>query len=101
MTSAITSRTALIWPAGSGSEPSTTCSSRSAPVTSSSVERNASTSWVGRCRTNPTVSVNTTSRPSSSSARRVVGSRVANSASCTRTPEPVSAFIRLDLPALV
>ena len=35
------------------------------------------------------------------SALRVVGSRVANSASCTRTPAPVRALSRLDLPALV
>ena len=34
-------------------------------------------------------------------ARRVVGSRVANSASSTSTPAPVSRFSRLDLPALV
>ena len=31
----------------------------------------------------------------------VVGSNVANRASCTRTPAPVSALSRLDLPALV
>ena len=55
--SASTSRTAAIWPSGLGCEPSTTCSSRSASATSSSVERNASTSWWGRCRTNPTVSL--------------------------------------------
>ena len=59
-----TTRTASIWPSGSGSEPSTTCSSRSAAATSSSVERKASTSWCGRCRTNPTVSVSVYSRPS-------------------------------------
>ena len=34
-------------------------------------------------------------------ARRVVGSRVANSASSTSTPAPVSRLSRLDLPALV
>ena len=33
--------------------------------------------------------------------RRVVGSRVANRASSTRTPAPVSRLSRLDLPALV
>ena len=59
-----TTRTASIWPSGSGSEPSTTCTSRSAAATSSSVERNASTSWCGRCRTKPTVSVSVYSRPS-------------------------------------
>jgi GTPase len=52
-----TSRTALICHSGIGSEPSTTCTTRSASATSSSVVRNASTSWCGRCRTNPTVSV--------------------------------------------
>ena len=40
-------------------------------------------------------------RPSGVTARRVVGSRVANSASSTSTPAPVSALSRLDLPALV
>ncbi len=59
-----TSRTAAIWPFGSGSEPSTTCRIRSASATSSSVERNASTSWCGRWRTKPTVSVSVYSRPS-------------------------------------
>ena len=34
-------------------EPSTTCRIRSASATSSSVDRNASTSWCGRCRTKP------------------------------------------------
>ena len=55
--SASTSRTAAIWPSGSGWAPSTTCRIRSESATSSSVERNASTSWCGRCRTNPTVSL--------------------------------------------
>ena len=55
--SANTSRTAAIWPSGSGCEPSTTCRIRSDSATSSSVERNASTSWCGRCRTKPTVSL--------------------------------------------
>ncbi len=62
MTSLITWRTASICASGLTSEPSTTCTSRSASTTSSSVERNASTSWVGRCRTNPTVSVSTNGR---------------------------------------
>ena len=52
-TSASTARTAEIWPSGSGCEPSTTCSSRSASATSSSVERNASTSWCGSCADEP------------------------------------------------
>ena len=44
-------------PRGRRREPSTTCRIRSASATSSSVERNASTSWCGRWRTKPTVSV--------------------------------------------
>ena len=40
----------------SGAPASTTWTSRSASTTSSSVERNASTSWCGSRRTNPTVS---------------------------------------------
>ena len=55
--SANTSRTAASWPSGSGWEPSTTCRIRSESATSSSVDRNASTSWCGRCRTKPTVSL--------------------------------------------
>ena len=101
MTSLTTCRTALIWASGLTSEPSTTCTSRSASTTSSSVDRNASTSWVGRCRTNPTVSVSTNGLPSANSPRRVVGSSVANNAFSTSTPAPVSALSRLDLPALV
>ena len=52
-TSPMTSRTVAIWPAGSGCAASTTCTIRSASPTSSSVERNASTSWCGRLRTKP------------------------------------------------
>src|SRR5699024_361963 len=63
--------------------------------------RDARLSWVGRSRERPTVSVNTAGRPSGSSARLVVGSRVANKAFCTRTPAPVIRLRRLDLPALV
>ena len=100
-TSAMTSRTAVSWPSGSGWETSTTWMTRSASATSSSVDRNASTSWWGSRRTKPTVSVRVTARPSGSSARRTVGSRVANSASSTRTPAPVIRLSRLDLPALV
>src|SRR6266498_2788725 len=49
-TSASTSRTARTCSSGSACAPSTTCTIRSAWATSSSVERNASTSWCGRCR---------------------------------------------------
>src|SRR5690606_27960744 len=54
--SASTSRTARSWPSGSGWEASTTWRMTSASATSSSVERNASTSSWGRLRTKPTVS---------------------------------------------
>ena len=43
-------------PSASGALASTTCNSRSASTTSSSVDRNASTSWCGSRRTKPTVS---------------------------------------------
>ena len=68
---------------------------------SSRVERNASTRSWGRCRTKPTVSVRVNTRPSRVWVRRVVGSKVANRASSTRTPAPVSLFNNEDLPALV
>ncbi len=77
------------------------CTIRSAPEISSSVERNASTSWWGRCRTNPTVSVSVNSCPSGVVAFRTVGSSVANSAFSTSTPAPVSRFSSEDLPAFV
>ena len=48
--------TASMRPSTSGPLASTRCSSRSASATSSSVDRNASTSWCGRRRTKPTVS---------------------------------------------
>ena len=99
--SASTARTAASCACGSASEPSTTCRIRSASFASSRVDRKASTSWCGRCRTNPTVSVSVNGRPPGVSAFRTVGSRVANSASSTSTPAPVSALSRLDLPALV
>ena len=99
--SASTSRTDAICCSGSGSDASTTCSTRSASVTSSRVERNASTSWWGRWRTNPTVSASVYTRPSLVCALRTVGSSVANSELSTRTPAPVRRFIRLDLPAFV
>ena len=51
-----TSSTASICENGSGCDPSTTCTIRSASETSSSVDLNASISCVGSRRTNPTVS---------------------------------------------
>src|SRR6516165_3507667 len=99
--SASTWRTADICACGSAPLPSTTCRTRSAWATSSSVERNASTSWCGRRRTKPTVSVRVNQRPEGVRARRTEGSRVANSESSTRTPAPVSRLSRLDFPALV
>ena len=99
--SARTWRTALIWPTGSGWAASTTCRIRSAWATSSRVERKASISSWGRLRTKPTVSVRVYTRPSGVLARRTVGSRVANRASCTMIWAPVMAFSSEDLPALV
>ncbi|OLT46793.1 hypothetical protein BJF88_04140 [Cellulosimicrobium sp. CUA-896] len=72
-----------------------------ASPTSSSVDRNASTSWCGSARTKPTVSASVYTRPSSVRVRRTVGSSVANRAFSTSTPAPVIALSRLDLPALV
>ena len=51
-----TASTASMRSSGSGADASTRCTSRSASETSSSVVRNASTSWCGSLRTNPTVS---------------------------------------------
>src|SRR5487761_1644985 len=95
-----TSRTAPSCASGSGSEPSTTCRIRSACATSSSVARNASTSWCGRCRTKPTVSVSVNCLPPGVRAWRTAESSVANSESATSTPDPVSRLSRLDLPAV-
>ena len=47
------------------------CITRSDWATSSNVDRNASTNWCGRCRTNPTVSDNVYTRPSAARDRRV------------------------------
>src|SRR5260221_375822 len=96
-----TSRTAAIWARGSASEPSTTCRIRPASATSSSVDRKASTSWCGRCRTKPTVSVSVKGQPDALRALRTAGSSVANSETSTRTSAPVSRFTRLAFPALV
>jgi hypothetical protein len=56
---------------------------------------------VGRDRTKPTVSASVYGIPSSVSARRTVGSSVANSEFSTRTPAPVRRLSSEDLPALV
>ena len=71
------------------------------PSTTSSVERNASTSWWGSLRTKPTVSLTSTASPPGSSRRRVRGSSVANRRSSTSTPASVSRLSSVDLPALV
>ena len=84
----------------SGSDPSTTCTIRSASTVSSSVALKASTSSCGSLRMKPTVSVSRKRRPSCSKAL-VVGSSVWKSRSPTPTPAPVSAFSRVDLPAFV
>ena len=80
---------------------STTCSSKSACTTSSSVALNASTSPCGSLRMKPTVSVSKTFWFVGSFSRRVVGSSVANKMSFASTSAPVSALSRVDLPALV
>ena len=74
---------------GAGEAASATCTTSSASVTSSRVERNASTRSCGSLPTNPTVSVTVQRRPPGSFSRRTVGSRVANSWSATRTSAPV------------
>ncbi len=81
----------------SGSEPSTTWSTRSATSVSSRVAANPSTSWVGSRRMNPTVSVTRYRLPSCSNPR-VVGSSVSKSRSSTEASAPVSAFSSVDLP---
>ena len=73
----------------------------SANVTSSSVDRKASTRSCGSFPTNPTVSLIVHRRPPGSFSRRTVGSRVANSWSATSTSAPVTRFINVDLPAFV
>ena len=67
---------------------------------SSSVAAKPSTSWCGRRRMKPTVSVSRYLRPSTSKPR-VVGSKVSKSRSRTETSAPVRAFSNVDLPALV
>ena len=76
-----TSSTVSIWYVNSSEDPSTTCSMRSAPLISSSVDLNDSTSVVGSFRMKPIVSVMVTSRPSGNLNLRVVESSVANSLS--------------------
>ena len=58
-----TARTASICSSSSGEDASATCTTRSARVTSSSVERNASTRSCGSLPTNPTVSEIVRRRP--------------------------------------
>ena len=99
--SSSTLRTASIWPSTSGAEASATCSSRSERVTSSSVDRNASTRSWGSFETKPTVSLIVACRPPGRSIRRVVGSSVAKSWSATITSAPVSRRISVDFPAFV
>ena len=71
-------------------------------LTSSSVARNASTSWCGSLWMNPTVSVTIAVWPSPSLTWREVGSSVANSLSSARaTSLPTSALSSVDLPAFV
>ena len=81
-------------------EASTTWRIRSASRVSSSVAPNASTSWCGSLRMNPTVSVKRNWRPLRR-AQRVDGSSVWKSRSRTPTSAPVSALSSVDLPAFV
>ena len=67
----------------------------------SSVERNASTSWWGSLRTKPTVSVSSTVSPPGRASCRVRGSSVTNSRFSTSTPASVSRLSSVDFPALV
>ena len=78
-----------------------TWSSRSAYSNSSSVALNASTSWWGSLRMNPTVSEITTSSVSLTVRRRLVVSSVSNSRLLAGMSAPVSRLSRVDLPALV
>ena len=71
---------------------STTCNSKSACTTSSSVALNASTNPCGNFRMKPTVSVSKTFWLVGNRKRRVVGSSVANNLSSARTSAPVSAL---------
>ena len=94
-------RTFSAWISLSGWAMSRTCRIRSASSTSSSVARNAATSWCGRSEMKPTVSDRIARRPPGSSIARIVGSSVANSMSLASTSEPVSRLNSVDLPALV
>ena len=74
----------------------------SARLTSSSVARNASTSWCGSLWMKPTVSVTIAVWPSPSLTWRDVGSSVANSlSSAFATSLPTSELSSVDLPAFV
>ena len=84
-----------------GLDASTTCTSRLASATSSSVARKAATSVVGRRCTNPTVSVSNISCPPSSRTRLVIGSSVAKRLSSTKLLARESRFSSVDLPAFV
>ena len=91
-------RCSALWPSAA----STTSTSTSARVTSSSVARNASTSWCGSLWMKPTVSVTIAVCPSPSLTWREVGSSVANSlSSALATSLPTSALSSVDLPAFV
>ena len=93
------SRTACNWPKGSGSVPSITISSRSPPRPLQSRLERSTSAW-GRCLTE-THGVGDGSGGLTVYDPRTVGSSVANSASSTSRPAPVSRFSRLDFPALV
>ena len=90
-----------MWSSALGCVTSTTCSSRSASRTSSNVLLKLSTSAWGSLRMKPTVSASSTDLLVSSSTWRVVASSVAKSRSSANTSASESAFISVDLPALV
>jgi len=99
--SSSTRRTASICSSTAEDDASATCTIMSESVTSSNVERNASTRSCGSLDTKPTVSEMVAFRPPGSAIRRVVGSSVANNWFATMTSAPVSRRISEDLPAFV
>ena len=84
-----------------GSLASITWSSSEDSAASSSVDLNDATRSCGRFLIKPTVSLTSTRGTVSGWSARTVVSRVANSLLATSTSLPVSARIKVDLPALV
>ena len=80
---------------------SITCTSRSAPITSSSVARNAATRSCGNRSIKPTVSATSNRRASGSFIGRTSGSSVANTAADGCGPPRVNRLNTVVLPAFV